>query len=311
MLLLGEKISNLEKEKEKDDSNYKSNYENYDWRLRATKRDVIKRLFLEPADTTYITARWHFLKGMHFEFYWSAHHAIEKYLKAIILFNNQGTKKLGHDIVKAYSVVSKIAGEKLLPQEFPRVLLERISHITSISDMSRLHYKGVEEYIRNVSETGGANSRYAMTNPFIYTTDLYCFDLTIFCLRRIAEDLNVSENREELEINPDKCPCRYAFLEKVLSNPEHQLNDITSKVNYFLVPKPNTSEYLKMGLGVAFSNSALFNNIFETSNSDDPMNVRISKDISEWILENVQLNRSFEREIIEYADPSYILDKAT
>ncbi len=298
MLVLNEKLTPNEERKSLED--YKENLKNYDWCLSAEKRNVIKRLFLEPADTTYVTARWHFFKGLHFEFYWSSYHAIEKYLKAILLLNHQNTNNLGHNIIKAYGEVSNVAGTELLPDVFSRVLLDRISHITSMNDRSRLHYSGVEQYVSKIHSMGGVNSRYAMKSVSIRTTDIYCFDLTVFLLRRLAEDLSLDKNRQQLIDNPSQCPSRNAVLEKVFSTDNHPLLETTSKVNYFLVPEPNTSEFLRVGFGLAFSNSAIYNSIFENSESDDPLNQKLSKNVSNWIIENIQLDKNFKKEIRKF-----------
>lgn len=300
MLVLSEKPT--ESERKKSVIEYEKNYQNYNWLLNARKRDVIRRLFLEPADTSYVTARWHYFMQMRFEFYWSAHHAIEKYLKAILLFNGYDTRKFNHNLIRSYETVLKIAGPELLPKTFPEKLTGRISHITSRCESSRLYYRAAQEYIEHLSRTGGVNSRYAMQSVSWNTTDIYCFDLTVFSLRRLAENLSSCNNRESLLEKPEQCPDRNAYLEKIFTSDTHPLREITSKVNYFLVPEPNTSKCLNIGLGFSGSNSAIFNNIFEGSESADPQRKRMSKDISKWLLNNVKLDKVFSADIKRYTE---------
>lgn len=58
----------------------------------AIKHDIVKELFLKTADQTYVVARWCFLNGLYLDFYWNALHALEKYLKAVLLVNGRSAK---------------------------------------------------------------------------------------------------------------------------------------------------------------------------------------------------------------------------
>lgn len=289
---------------EKFKTEYDELYKNFDWRLAALKRDTVKRLFLEPADTTYLTARWQFFNGLKFEFYWSAFHAIEKYLKAIVLLNNRSILNIKHDIEKGERIVKEIVGKGLYDSIFPQKLTNRIEHILSINDAAKLHYKGPTDFIKNLANNGGPNSRYAMTSVTMFTTDLYCLDLTVFSLRRIAKDISIKKVREHLTSHPEECPNRHAFLEKVAFNPEHSLYETLSKVNYFLVPTPDTNTFLNIsGFGLSFSNSAIYNNIVENNVSDNPQNNQVSKELSKWMLDNITLDDSYKDALGKYAPP--------
>lgn len=53
--------------------------------------------FRDVADNDYLSARILFRFGFIQQAYWFSEQAVEKYLKAILLFNEISTKNLGHD----------------------------------------------------------------------------------------------------------------------------------------------------------------------------------------------------------------------
>lgn len=93
--------------------------------------DFATRSFRNTADQDYISARMSYRAGLIEPFLWSGLHAIEKYLKAILLFNEKKSKKCGHNIEKLLSRVKAIEGLDLrLPENvesFIRYLNTRCS----------------------------------------------------------------------------------------------------------------------------------------------------------------------------------------
>ncbi len=79
--------------------------------LNAAATDI----FRKQADYDYISARSSFRMQLRQQFLWSAHQAIEKYLKAILLYNGRSArhpsfrkKEFGHDLLALISEVRKI-----------------------------------------------------------------------------------------------------------------------------------------------------------------------------------------------------------
>ena len=62
---------------------------------------IAREGFRDLADYDYISARVSFRLGLREQYYWSALQAVEKYLKAILLFNQRKVKDLTHYVVKA------------------------------------------------------------------------------------------------------------------------------------------------------------------------------------------------------------------
>src|SRR6185437_4053231 len=80
----------------------------------ADKHSIINELFIATADDNYVLARSCFHQHLNVDFFWLAVHALEKYLKAVLLLNGKTAKSYGHDIVKLYASVTPLAPE-LLP----------------------------------------------------------------------------------------------------------------------------------------------------------------------------------------------------
>lgn len=65
------------------------------------KNEFARRSFRDVADQDYIAARLSHRAHLREPFLWSSLQAIEKYLKAILLFNNKSSKGVGHNLEEA------------------------------------------------------------------------------------------------------------------------------------------------------------------------------------------------------------------
>ncbi|HBH89163.1 MAG TPA: hypothetical protein DDZ43_17450 [Hyphomonadaceae bacterium] len=276
------------------------NYANEDWYFEASRRDLINRTFLRPADSTYVTARWQFFVGMQFEFYWSALHAVEKYIKAsLLLSGHEGAKKFGHKIQEGYEVLQSQLITGLLPDEFPAVLLNRIAPVIEATARKRLSCAGPKEFIDNLVSNGGIDARYALRSNTTATSDIYCLDLTVFMLRRLCDNLSDVSKQQHILDQPDICTIKSGLLEDICRQEGHRLWPYLSRVNYFLVPKPDLSVALRDFGWPAFSNSAIYNNIWENIESDKPMRRRVAKRLAQWALDNITLPPEARSDLVE------------
>jgi len=71
--------------------------------------DFANRSFRDVADQDYIAARLSHRANLREPFLWSALQAMEKYFKAILLYNGLSAKKLGHDLNKALKRIEGIS----------------------------------------------------------------------------------------------------------------------------------------------------------------------------------------------------------
>jgi HEPN domain. len=134
-----------------------------DQQRRMYRNDFANRCFRERGDKDYIAARASYRAGLAEPFLWSALQAIEKYLKAILLYNGQSTQKLGHEINKAYRRVQRIPH---IPLDIPDWVGQFIEYLN-----------------RN------APWRYLEASFFTMGRELIELDWAVWHLRRYCEDL--------------------------------------------------------------------------------------------------------------------------
>ena len=77
-----------------------------DQTLQNALNAIAREEFRDLADYDYISARVSFRLNLREQFYWSGLQVVEKYLKAILLFNGQKIKDIGHYVTKAKSRIS-------------------------------------------------------------------------------------------------------------------------------------------------------------------------------------------------------------
>lgn len=94
--------------------------------ILACKNDFVTRSFRDMADKDYIAARVNHRLGLDFQFLWFAQQAIEKYLKAILLYNGMSAKGFSHSIFEVYKKVLTISDIKF---DFPKDIEKFIQHL--------------------------------------------------------------------------------------------------------------------------------------------------------------------------------------
>lgn len=132
--------------------------------------------FRNVADADYISARVNYRLGLINQFNWSALQAIEKYLKAILLYNQVSVKNLSHNLTKA---LNKVEGMELFHMEIDDSQRRFIAHLDRI---------GKNRYLETPSYNDG--------------NELLSLDDTVWSLRRYCRVLNYSLKMLDGE---DKC----------------------------------------------------------------------------------------------------------
>ncbi len=126
--------------------------------LKAPYIDFVNRSFRDVADRDYLAARVLYRLELGPQFLWSAQQAVEKYLKGILLYNDQTTKTLGHDLGKSFQKLNTITD---IPFDFP---------------------EDVVEFIGYLKEQG--NNRYFEKHAYTVGEELLILDRTIWHIRR-------------------------------------------------------------------------------------------------------------------------------
>jgi len=179
----------------------------------ALINDFINRSFRDIADRDYVCARLCHRYGLYTQFYWAALQAIEKYLKAILLYNRRSAKKIGHNITKAY---------------------DRILDINDI----KFKFPNMRKYLKHIEEQG--QNRYFEYPSYVYGRELLYLDKTVwhirqycFYIRQVVPDggklidkfpCNISKIEENIKRGPSrKSFAFWGTLENILSDKKSKL----------------------------------------------------------------------------------------
>lgn len=159
--------------------------------------DYALRSLRYTADEDYIAARMSYRIGLIEPFLWSSLHAIEKYLKALLLFNKKSAKGFNHNIVKLLNSAKEIEGLDL-----------------------RLPAKA-ESFIKYINEFG--ENRYFEGSACLEEYALDSLDEVVWYIRRYCYDRSAYEGynlrkieASDLEENPKEYRLSGGLLEKII-----------------------------------------------------------------------------------------------
>lgn len=186
--------------------------------------DFANRSFRDLADQDYIMARIAYRKSLDQQFRWCALQAIEKYLKAILLYNRVSARGLSHNLNKA------------------------LNRVKSIEDIEfKLPSDDIEKFIDYLNSYG--DDRYLSHPTYLPDNALLTLDKAIWCIRRYCffmhqEIENNGKKYYLLESNKDKTTSAYyennrhkyklfgGYLEKVIKDELPSYQDLVWK-NFF------------------------------------------------------------------------------
>jgi hypothetical protein len=146
------------------------------------KSDLVQDLFVRTADENYITARWCVFNHLHIDFFWLAVHALEKYMKAVLLLNGCSAitdingKKYNHLIARLYASIKNLTQE-LLPDRLNQPLNLKIHNWLTLSP---------EKFIQRLYRYGDPNNRYLIYGFSMRFQDLHMLDQMVFAIRRLV-----------------------------------------------------------------------------------------------------------------------------
>jgi HEPN domain-containing protein len=125
--------------------------------------------FISPACGDYLTARWCYLNGLYFQFYWNAAQSIEKFLKAFLILHKRNVRGYGHDLRELFIASKEICGN-LAPENLQRP-----------EDVLDNYFKTemTETFINRINSLGDPNNRYNMHGILIKGDDLFKLDFLI------------------------------------------------------------------------------------------------------------------------------------
>ena len=173
------------------------------------KIDFANRSFRDVADQDYISARINCRANLREPFLWSSLQAIEKYLKAILLYNNISSKGIGHRLIDALDLAEDIDDIRF---SVPERAKEFIAYLDSYGTNRYLEFS---TYLKD-------NALFDLDFS-IWHIRKYCFfmrqelkknDGTVINLLQanISKILN-----EKFENNPHKYKIQGGLLEKIIN----------------------------------------------------------------------------------------------
>lgn len=275
--------------------------------VSTSKNSLISELFVHTADENYITARWCAANQLGTDFLWLSVHALEKYLKAILLVNGRPLKKnaanpklYGHDIVRLYADVKELAGS-LLP--------ENLVKPTGLN----IHYwieETPEQFIERLFHNGNAHNRYLI---YGYTInggqDMHKLDAMVFAIRRLICPLDerwISSqqypespsftHREILTRSPDHQGLMHMPLGKLINTAKETPKRMAA-LNYNMAFAPDSYQHQTNSFGSSSRNSVIKRRIIVPLKSDDVRCASEGIEIARWFLANVLVPQEVAKHI--------------
>jgi hypothetical protein len=245
---------------------------------------------VRTADDNYVTARWCAINRLNTDFLWLALHALEKYLKAVLLLNGRSSTGYRHDIVRLYTKVKAIAGP-LLPD-----LLTKPADLHIYSWFGRTPEQFVEHLLRN----GNADNRYLFYGYTTRSQDLHMLDQMVFSIRRLIcqlderifpgsdPNLPTITNREVLTRQPHYYGQMFMPLDDLIGAKGESARR-EAALNLNLPFAPEDYQHSPISAGESALNPVILRRIIDPLESNDPRYAAEGIEIARWFLANVQV----------------------
>lgn len=165
--------------------------------VEASIVDVIYQSFVIPADEDYLVARMLAQKSMYRGFYWSAAQAVEKYLKAFLLF-------AGHSVVekrfKGHPLKALLNAVQQIDKTLEDVDLSRSDQV-SIEAWAKEHVKNhtLANFIADLETFGSPDNRYNALGVDFDTGHLFALDALISVIRSKLIVPSIDESYRKLD----------------------------------------------------------------------------------------------------------------
>lgn len=269
--------------------------------LHSSKRDIVDNLFTRTADENYITARWCAMNRLQTDFFWLGTHALEKYMKAVLLVNGRPVKEYGHNILKLHAKISEFAKE-LLP--------------LSLNKPTVLQYedwivRDLQDFLGHFYRYGNPDNRYLIYGHSFRTEDLFMLDQAVFAYRRLICRLDASvipahhpnapawTNREMLKDSPkyfSYIGSSMPLCQLLKSKEKSPVRDIALDLNFCFAP----SDYVHSSIELIRSTRTpvLLYNVFDHLRSDDINTAKLGIELAEWTITNITIPGTIRKELM-------------
>ncbi len=256
---------------------------------------IINELYFKTADDTYIVARWCSIQRLSPDFIWNAIHALEKYMKAAILYNGGSVLGLGHNIGALYEKLERTAGN-LLPNK-----LEKPKGVS----LPNWRETKPSEFLQQLMNNGGASVRYNERGYVHSQMDLFLLDEIVWHIRRLClrldrvpfKRLGAKTQRDILKDQPDFANMHFSRLDTLYrdKNASEELKQAAFNLNIRFAPEDFPDEGFRLGTNA--SNPALNRYMVRHLKSSNSDNQKVGKAVRDWYLNNNSVGKALKSEI--------------
>jgi hypothetical protein len=226
-------------------------------------------------------------------------HALEKYLKAVLLYNGKSSLRYSHNIVKLYDAVASFAG-KLLPKTL------------SVPEWSTVLPNSLptKTFVEYLYRRGNADNRYALPGYTVHQPrDFFMVDALVFAVRRLICPLNDRAFPERVRTAPPITNRRllindpYIFrhlgmpLDNLIAETENSPVRIAALNQNLPFAPPDFSHIPLQQIERAFRNPIIDDRIFGPLQSSASYSVAEGLAVAQWVVKNVQLPKGLGGQI--------------
>ncbi len=265
--------------------------------VSASKHNLVLELFVRTADENYVIARWCAINQLNTDFLWLSVHALEKYLKAVLLLNGDSSKRsasdqkaYSHDIVRLYADVKTLAGA-LMPD-----------NLVKPTDLDIYHWsdRTPEQFMEHLLRNGNADNRYLIYGYVTRSQDLHMLDAMVFTIRRLICALEerwlrsqepeapTFTNRELLVRLPEYYGRLFMPLDDLIGAREESPKRAAA-LNLNMAFAPDDYQHEPLRSGSSSRNPVIIRRILDPLESEDPRWAAEGVEIARWFLTNVQV----------------------
>jgi len=162
--------------------------------------DIVEETFVVTADDDYLNARWLCINGLHRLFFWASAQAIEKYLKANLLFKGVSVKEFDHNIISMANIL------RLHDTLFAKYKFIKPSQIDELNIKNGWEDSSVGKFIEILNKYGSPDNRYDFFGVNYKFSYMFKLDQLVFFLRK-----NVTERDFPGECNNIENVLYYAY----------------------------------------------------------------------------------------------------
>jgi hypothetical protein len=247
------------------------------------------RSLCERADEDYIAARLSYFHDLTGNFLWNGQQCIEKYLKAIALFQDIDVRKQGHDLKKLFTKIDNHLDIKSARTMFPHKIEGIVSKPETYEDfLQRLTFLGM--------------NRYCSHSWCLYGDELIKLDAAVFIIRRYCTPIGAVigkhgrpiKDKIKICIDEGRDYTVHGHLGEVIRNDKH-----IDKRRYLL--EGNSFFPVCKDIELAFHVSKSFNHVlgrrYESASMGNDHNKHLFIGLATKLLQRLYFDKSTESEL--------------